>query len=453
MGVLSELNSFVKDYKQFNVYKKSLGNAINISEFKPYQFKLNQSPSLDETYESNVDAYSVLKKIVDVFKSVDWIVEQKQSDGTYEIIENTTIHDLMANPNDGKSYTWSDIDERLLVYLLGNGNSYLHAEHLNGIIQEVDVLPSKNVEALTTSNFFLPNVRYKFEFGVNTRVFDREELEHIMLFNPSYSDVKESFDGLSAFEVARNVVEVGNDRWEADAHLLKNRGIAGMITNKGDRPMQQDEAKAVQGAFDQEAAGTKNFGKVKVTNQDLSYIQMGMSSTDLQLVQKGDVTLRAMCNVFGLDSSLFNDPANKTFNNRKEAEKAMYTNAIIPIAEKIAAKHTKFIAKNHYPDGSVRMRKDFSKIAALQNDLKDEATKDKLVMDGVAVVLNMPITSEAKNTLLVNEYGFSQDIANEVLQPAGSSNKTLEILKSLSPLLANKLLEKLSEEEIQGLLK
>ena len=131
----------------------------------------------------------------------------------------------------------------------------------------------------------------------------------------------------------------------------------------------------------------------------------------------------------------------------------MYTNAIIPIAEKIAAKHTNFIAKNHFPDGSVRMRKDFSKIPALQNDLKDEATKDKLVMDGVAVVLNMPITSEAKNTLLVTEYGFSQDIADEVLQPAGSSNKTLEILKSLSPLLANKLLEKLSEEEVKGLLK
>ena len=414
MGVLSELNSFVKDYKQFNVYKKSLGNITNISEFKPFEFRLNQKPSLDNTYESNVDAYAVLKKIVDVFKAVDWIVEQKQSDGTYEIIENTTIHDLMANPNDGKSYTWSDIDERLLVYLLGNGNSYLHAEHLNGIIQEVDILPSKNVEALTTSNFFLPNVRYKFEFGVNKRTFDKEELEHIMLFNPSYSDVKESFNGLSAFEVARNVVEVGNDRWEADAHLLKNRGIAGMITNKGDRPMMQQEAKAVQGAFDQENTGTNKFGKVKVTNQDLSYIQMGMSSEDLELVKKGDVTLRAMCNVFGLDSSLFNDPANKTFNNRKEAEKAMYTNAIIPIAEKIAAKHTNFIAKNHFPDGSVRMRKDFSKIPALQNDLKEEANKDKLVMDGVAVVLNMPIGVKTKQLLLKESYDLSDEIINSL---------------------------------------
>ena len=414
MGVLNNLSSFVKDYKQYNVYKKSLGSITSISEFRPFEFRLNQKPSLDNTYESNVDAYSVLKKIVDVFKSVAWIVEQRQSDGTYEIIENTTIHDLMRNPNEGKSYTWADIDEQLLVYLLGNGNSYLHGEQLNGIIQEVDVLPSRNVEAVTTDNFFLPNVRYKFELGVNRRHFDKTEVEHTMLFNPSYSSVKESFNGLSAFEVAKNVVEVGNDRWEADAHLLKNRGIAGMITNKGDRPMLVDEARAVQSSFDQETTGTKNFGKVKVTNQDLSYIQMGMSSTDLDLVKKGDVTLRAMCNVFGLDSSLFNDPANKTFNNRKEAEKAMYTNAIIPIALKIAEKHTNFIAKNHFPDGSVRMRKDFSNIPALQQDMKEEATKDKIIMDGINVVLNMPTGANTKQLILRENYNLSDEVINSL---------------------------------------
>tara|TARA_R110002110_G_scaffold48419_4_gene144352 strand:- start:944 stop:1384 length:441 start_codon:yes stop_codon:yes gene_type:complete len=139
-----------------------------------------------------------------------------------------------------------------------------------------------------------------------------------------------------------------------------------------------------------------------------------MSSTDLDLVKKGDVTLRAMCNVFGLDSSLFNDPANKTFNNRKEAEKAMYTNAIIPIATKIAEKHTNFIAKNHFPDGSVRMRKDFSNIPALQQDMKEEATKDKIIMDGINVVLNMPTGANTKQLILRENYNLSDEVINSL---------------------------------------
>ncbi len=414
MGVINEFKSFVKDYKQYNLYKKSLHSYNNVSQWTPFKISLKKDISLEDSYESNVDAYSVVRKIVDVFKSVPWIVEKRLSDGTYELIENTTIHDLMANPNEGKSYTWQDIDEQLLIYLLGNGNSYLHGEELNGIIQEVDVLPSASVEAITSQNFFLPNVNYKFEFGVNKRTFDKDQLEHIMLFNPSYTDVKESFNGLSAFEVAANVIEVGNDRWEADAHLLKNRGIAGMITDSSQRPMSPEESKAVQESFDRDNSGTNKFGKIKVTNKDLRYIQMGMSSTDLELVKKGVITLRAMCNVFGLDSSLFNDPANKTFNNRKEAEKAMYTNAIIPIADKIAAKHTNFIAKNHFPDGTVRMRKDFSKIPALQDDLKEEATKDKIVMDGINVVLTMPVGTKTKQLLLKENYDLSEDIINSL---------------------------------------
>ena len=165
----------------------------------------------------------------------------------------------------------------------------------------------------------------------------------------------------------------------------------------------------MQEAFELETAGPRNFGKIKVTNKDLSFIQMAMSSTDLQLVEKGVINLRAICNVFGLDSSLFNDPANKTFNNRAEAEKALYTNAVIPISEKKAAKHTQFIANSHYPDGSVRMRQDFSKTEALQKDKKTEAEKDLIVIQGINQVVNMPISPEAKESLLQSTYDISEE--------------------------------------------
>ena len=372
---------------------------------------------LEEGYEGNVDVYAVIKKITDTYKAVPTIVERKVGD-EWELVEDSLIHDLMNNPNPGKGYTWDDVDEMIATYLLANGNSYLVGQEglFNSRIAEVDVLPAPNVTINSNNDFFMPNLKYHFELNNQRLQFESETVEHIRFFNPSFMSATESFKGLSPIEVASRVVKVGNDRWDADANLLQNRGAIGLVTDKSNRPMTPEEARQVQAGFDRDTAGTNNYGKIKVTNKDLSYIQMAMSSADLQLIEKNVINLRSICSVYGVDSSLFNDPANQTYNNRKEAEKALYTNAIMPMAKKISQKHTNFIAKNLMGDG-YRMRKDFDGIEALQTDKKQEAEKDKIVLDGVSVIMNMPISSEAKSLLLVDSYGFTDEDAAIIVAP------------------------------------
>jgi len=369
-----------------------------------------------EGFEQNVDFYALIKKLVDVYNDVPYVSEIKIGDG-WEPLDNPTYQGLLDNPNKGKQYTWNDIDERLLIYLIATGNSYLHGEVLNGRIEEVDVLPSNHVCVSTSSNFFLPNPKYLFEIDTTKKSFDQDEISHTLLFNPSYQSVEDSFNGLSLIQVAAMPVRVGNDRWDADANLLQNRGAIGLISDRSNSPMTAKEAEAAQIEYDRRTTGTDKFGKTIVTNKDLNFIQTAMSSTDLQLVEKGVVGLRAICNVLGFDSSLFNDPANKTFNNRKEAEKAMYTNAIMPWGERLVNSHNQFIVKSHYPDGNVRLRKDYSEVEALQADKKLEAEKDKKVMDGINVVANMPISNDAKTILIKDNYEVSDEFISALLKP------------------------------------
>jgi phage portal protein BeeE len=229
----------------------------------------SQKSQLEEGYEANVDVYSVIKKISDTYKAVPTIVERKTSEG-WEIIADTPIHELMANPNPGKGYTWDDIEEMIATYLLANGNSYLVGQEglFSSNIAEVDVLPSPNVNITSNQDFFMPNVNYHFELNNQRKVFEQEQIEHIRFFNPSFMNSQDSFKGLSPIEVAARVVKVGNDRWDADANLLQNRGAIGLITDKSNRPMTPDEARAVQNGFDRDTAGTHNYGKIKVTNKD-----------------------------------------------------------------------------------------------------------------------------------------------------------------------------------------
>ena len=142
--------------KFLNIKKK---NDI-ITLFEKYGHKNASLTKIIETsYESNVDAYSVIKKIVDVYAGSKWIVEQEVG-GEWEEVLDTTVHDLMKNPNITKGYTWKDIDEQLATYLLTSGNSYLYGEKLNGKVEEIDVLPSNHIEIESNEDFFLPNLKY-----------------------------------------------------------------------------------------------------------------------------------------------------------------------------------------------------------------------------------------------------------------------------------------------------
>ena len=374
--------------------------------------KLGSNPQklIQQGFEENIDVYSVFTKTYEVFNSIPQIVERRTSEG-WEIEENTTIHDLWANPNSEKGYTWNDINTQRMIYLLCTGSSYMVGDGLGSRWDEVDVLPSQSVTITTGQDFFMPNPKYQFQLGQQTRNFDKDTLQQIKLFNPAYASVQESQYGLSVIQVAARAVKTGNDKWDAQASLFQNRGAIGFVTDQSDRPMDGPQAQQVQEAFDSRQAGSHNYGKTIVTNKDLKFQQMAMSSTDLELVKNGEITLRAICNTMGYDSSLFNDPANKTYNNRLEAEKAMYTNVMMPFAQMFHAQDTRFIAWNHYPERNRRIRHDFSNIEALQKDKKAEAEKDKIRMDGINIVLNMPISSEGKRSLLVSDYEMTEEQA------------------------------------------
>lgn len=381
-----------------------------LGSFDANKLALNGNDMIANSYERNVDVYAVIKKIVDISKSVPWIVEQKQSNGNWKELKDTSIHELMEQPNTIKGYTWNDIEEQMLTYLLVTGNAYIVGEKplgMNGIA-EIDVLPSKLVEIRSNESFFNPIKEYYFNIGSSSRTFKNDEIGHIKFFNPAYNSVLESHYGLSLIKVAAQVVQVGNDRWDANANIFQNRGAVGLITDKSVRPMSPEEADKVQSAWNRDTAGTGNFGKIKVTNKDLNYIQMAMTPSDLQLVESGVVNLRAICNVFGLDSSLFNDPANKTYNNANEAQKALYTNAIIPLSDKIAEHLTRFIAANHFPDKKVRIRQDFSQIPILQENLKEKA-------DVVMKLKNSGIITANEARVKLGESVINNDNANELV--------------------------------------
>jgi HK97 family phage portal protein len=366
----------------------------SFSRFGSTLFAMNNEAFLNEGYVSNSDVFSVVQRIITVYTSLDWIVEEKTADGWVELT-GTPVHELIEAPNKAKGYSMDDIEQMLLIYYLCTGNAYLYGERALGRIAEIDVLPAQYMEIKGSKNFFEPNLKYTFKNYGKNETIESENIAHFRFFNPLYC---ESFYGLSPLQAAARVVQTSNDKWIADSVLLQNKGMIGMVTDKSEIAMTKAEAEKIQASFNSEVGGASKFGQVKVSNKNLSYIPMSLSSSDLELIQKGYVTLRALCSVYGLDSSLFNDPENKTYNNRVEAEKAMYSNCIMPLDAKISAKLNQFIVQDLMKGRNVRMRKNFDNVECLQGNYKEQA--DALVSLSASGI----ITTEQAATELGYEF-------------------------------------------------
>jgi phage portal protein BeeE len=99
----------------------------------------------------------------------------------------------------------------------------------------------------------------------------------------------------------------------------------------------------------------------------------------MELLDLGVVTLRAICNAYHVDSSLFNDPANKTFNNRKEAQKALWTDAILPEIYKTDQALNQWLTPqiSKFENRNLKLCPELDNIEPLQQDM--ELLSDRLV--------------------------------------------------------------------------
>jgi HK97 family phage portal protein len=260
--------------------------------------------------------------------------------------------------------------------------------------------------------------------------------------------------GLSPLRPGNRLLESSNNLVTADAATLKNRSAGGILTNRAQDIMTETERQQLEDALKGQVGGAEKFNKIIPTSSNVELVPLGLSPKDMEILKSDISKRRRFANIYGFDSGEFNDPQNKTFNSRKEAAKSAFTNVYLPNDNKFVHGLNKWLMPKFMTANNRKLiiEQDVSHVDVLQQDKKLEAEKDKIVMDGVNTVLSMPISKEAKVSLLINEYGFDADRAEIMVKPEGTPNPTLELLKSLSPLLANKLIENLSEEEIREIL-
>jgi len=369
---------------------------------------------ITEGFERNAQAYSIIRKISETGSDVPWIPKEIKADGTLEDVKDGRFVDFVMQPN--PEQTQKDFKEESFTYMLTTGDLFWQPLESVGFgISELKTWPSQLIEVLSTQASPLTVSGYQFELGRQKESFSTDELIHLQYINPTTRGI-ESLRGLSPLAAAWLALSGDNQRAEAQDAMLKNRGIAGIFTSEDEYPLDRDEQKEQQRILDSQIGGASKFNKVIAGRGKGKFIQMGMSSTDLEILKTAIQNLRMLCNVYGAPSELFNDPANKTFANQKAALKSFYENSVLPLDRRVLSKYNSTVVQ----DWSKRDNKnytvvqDLEHIGALHEDEDKKAARSEKITNSIVKVVaqtNQGLSPDSAASIIAHAHGLPIDEA------------------------------------------
>lgn len=267
----------------------------------------------------------------------------------FEVIDNITQNvsrmPIYVTTSTGKDvaapkileYLTNDIKQQIVSSRETCGNSFLFLRKGVGMGEEVEFWIASNVSITTSvSTGMVTKYEYTNPYTSNITTVTGDDIKNVLHIKDSkITTCGEVKLGMSRLTPMAKVVSSSMEKFTAEEAIFKNRGIAGILANNSDLPLLEDQRKAQQDQFDKNVGGADKFNKLYVTPNRVNYIQLGMSPTDLKLLEGITESLRRIASAYHLSSVLFNDVANSKFDNMEEAIKQAYLNCYIPTAEKI----------------------------------------------------------------------------------------------------------------------
>ena len=383
-------------------------------------------------YSSNTDVYSIISKIIRSGASIPYKIVEIKADGTEEEVVSGAFYDSVMRPNARQNKF--EFTEDALGYQLTTGNEMLLGKSAAGtsVKRTIHVVPPQLVNIkIIGKDFFENTIKYIFNWMGSETLYEEEDIKHIKYYNPTELGLKSGM-GLSPLQAAYNTLEASNELMTAQSSALKNRGANGLLSSNSDRPMDAEASKDLQDTTNKKMGGAEKFNRIVATTANVKYTQFGLSPADLELTKSGVLTLRQLCSAYGADSGSFNDPANKQFNNAKEAQKNFYVNAVIPVVTRHLEGYKEFILPgwNAFDNKTYDIRLDLASIDALQDDQNKKVTKQVALSKGITDVLiriqEGKLTPSSATKVLMKSYEMTEIQAMELV--ADNVNPTKELI-------------------------
>ena len=363
----------------------------------------NDDSYITEGYRKNATIYSLINLITKAATTIPFQIYEKTNENNYKRfkaitsgtfdtstihkaamlqkrslveLEGTELHKLLERPNPAQSYnTW--ITE-LIAFGKLTGNRYIYGIGPDtganvGKYTELYVMPSQIME-IVSGGIMQPVKKYKIEYN-GTYEIDATEICHIKDFNPYYDGTGSHLYGQSPLRAGLRSLTTNNEATQTGVKYLQNQTARGLLmSDEGD--INEVQAQQLKDKFRRQFQGSDNAGDVIITPKKLSWVNFGLNAADVSLIEQYNASIKDLCNIYNVPVQLLNNTDSSSYNNMKEAKKALYQNAVIPELIKIKDELNRWLTPKYGDKLCIEF--DFSVIPELQEEtdkVVDQLTK------------------------------------------------------------------------------
>jgi HK97 family phage portal protein len=398
----------------FNIFKGLNPSKIIVGGQKPIVFgtapiaSYTKQKSVEEGYASNADVYSIINLLARKAASIPWyvykkkngskarvslerykqlskgigntgaferaIIERSKALESDEIISDSPLARLLANPNPNQGQ--DSFFENLYGFRFLTGEGFIWgndggSDSDNAPFVEMFVLPSQLMEHYPDPNDIFAISGWKLMFGTGMNL-PKEEVLHWKTWNPK-GDVytRDYLRGFSPLEAAYKTLIMANEAETAGYSMMKNGGAKGALVPEpinGVMPqLTPEQAAMVKAHVNDNVNKAINKGNIDVFQSPWKYLDFGLSSVDMQLIESQKITLEKLCRVFGVPAILFNTDSS-SYNNYQNALRDLVTNTIVPAISSLRDEMNRWLI-NRNGSGDEYIDFDIQALPELQADI------------------------------------------------------------------------------------
>ena len=280
-----------------------------------------------EGYQQNPWVYACITEIARGIAGIPWRLYRGTGgrDALREIEDHPLLR-LLRRPNPEQGYAaWA---EQLVSFLLISGNGYIEAVGPDrGAPRELYALRPDRMRVLPDPALRVKG--YRYEVNAYRVDLDAEHCLHLKLFNPT-----DDWYGMSPLEAAARAIDQDNELSRYEVRLLQNQAMPGMVLRSQDQ-LDDRQYDRLKQQIQQLYQGTDNVGRPMILDGGLEAQPLSFSPQDLVMDKSMLWSAQRIAAAFGVPGELIG-LVSATYQNRREARKALYTETILPLLDRIA---------------------------------------------------------------------------------------------------------------------
>jgi HK97 family phage portal protein len=330
--------------------KESRTQATILEAYK-YVRQPNFQAMISEGYKQVPYVYAAINLIARAVANLRYVTKKNET-----VLETENeFWNLFSNPNPFQGQT--SFLKEIVTCLLTTGNAFIEIILAGNKPKELYNLAPDRMRIIPGNQ---KGIVKRYEYTVNgyTLELPAEEVIHIKLYNPN-----DDFFGLSPLHVLAYTIDqyIEMKKWQNG--LLAN-GMRPSGAFVSEAPLSQtqyerlkEEAKNYQGAA--------NTGKPLILEGGLKWQQISYNPDQFDWSSAQKILLREIAVVLGVAPELIGEPEFKTYSNFQEANRQLYSNTVIPLAEMIIEEFNRELSRYF---SNILIAIDYDSIDALQEE-------------------------------------------------------------------------------------